>query len=777
MHVQGVHILMNQGQGLLKKDPQDQGYIAVQNTLMPHLREVMAVTTLPPQKRLIQITKLITQDLKVDVCSIYLLRAESILELIATHGLKETAINVTRLNLGEGVVGDVAKNNEPVISSEIGTHPKYKFKPETGEDDIRGGVIAVPIPRDNRVLGVLMVQKKEKCLFDQTVLGSLQTIAMLVAEIVSNYDTFGNAKTATDVAQPQLSQYLMGIPIHHGLAHGTIVVHDQKIPIANLYCEDPVQELVRFEKALFVIHEELSSLYAQTSQDITGEQANVLEVLQLFSKDKGWINKIRQSINKGFSAESSATKTLNNLKKKLKDSKDLYMRDRLWDFQDLTNRLLNQLTGNASKQHLTSLNGIILAAHTMGPAELLEYQKYDVRAVLLEEGLQTAHVSIIAKTMNIPMIGRIPDLMTRVQPGEVALVDGRAGKITLHPNSIALSEFQHEMKLKEQKLILAHKARSNPSITADGQAINLQLNAGVLSDLDNFQDLRLEGVGLYRTEIPFMMEKTFPDVAFQTNLYRELYGRVGPAPIVFRTLDIGGDKLLPYLKPIAEDNPMMGWRAIRIGLDRPMILRDQMRALIRASQGRTLNIMFPMVTELEEFHKCRLILDMELDREKEKNNLMPLDIKIGVMLEVPSLIHRLEHLLPHVDFLSVGTNDLFQFFYASDRGNPHLSHKYDTLSPTFLSYLKDIRERAQKFHIPISICGEMASQPLDALALLGIGYDSLSMVSSAVGPMKLMFKHLYLNNFREFMTYLLKMTKRSIREDVRAYAVDYNILI
>lgn len=768
---------MTQSQGLRNQEAQNPGYISVQNALMPHLRDVMAVTTLPPQKRLIQISKLITQDLKVDVCSIYLLRAESILELIATQGLNETAINVTRLRLGEGVVGDVAKNNEPVILAEIGAHPKYKYKPETGEDDIRGGVIAVPIPRDNRVLGVLIVQKKEKCLFDQSVLGSLQTIAMLVAEIVSNYDTFSNPKADIDIAQPILSQQLMGIPIHHGLAHGKIVVHDQKVPIANLYCNDPALELVRFEKALLVVHEELSNLYAQTSKDITGEQAHVLEVLQLFSKDKGWINQIRQSINKGFSAESSATKTLNNLRQKLKDSKDLYMRDRLWDFQDLTNRLLKQLTGNSSKQHLTSLDGIILAATTMGPAELLEYQKYDVRAVLLEEGLQTAHVSIIAKTMNIPMIGRIPDLMMRVQPGDDALVDGRAGKITLHPNSIALGEFQHEMKLKEQKLSQARQAQSSPSVTADGQTVNLQLNAGVLSDLDDFQNLRLDGVGLYRTEIPFMMETTFPDVAFQTNLYRELYGRVGTAPIVFRTLDIGGDKLLPYLKPIPEDNPMMGWRAIRIGLDRPMILRDQMRALIRASQGRTLHIMFPMVTELEEFLKCRTILDMELDREKEKNNLMPLDVKIGVMLEVPSLVHRLEHLLPLVDFLSVGTNDLFQFFYASDRGNPNLSNKYDTLSPTFLSYLKEIRDLAHKFHTPISVCGEMASHPLDALALLGIGYDGLSMVSSAVGPMKLMLKHLYLNSFREFMAYLLKMTKRSIREDVRAYAVDYGILI
>lgn len=747
----------------------------ISHRLLRRLRDIMGGADLSSQNKLDLIVKLIAADMGAEVCSVYLTRGGMFLELFATHGLNPYMVHRLRLNIGEGVVGDVAANSRPLVLSDVKSHTSFKLIPQADEEKLTS-FLAVPLNRRGKVIGVLTLQTLKKRLFTNEEVEILQTIAMVLAEMIVAGELINRHEFHITAAGDFHALKLSGISFNPGLACGTAVLHHPHIIVKQLISEDTHTELTRFDQAVQAMQDSIKILFSKSFlQNI--EHREVLETYEMFAHDRGWLTGIKRLIETGLTAEAAVQKVQRDLRIQLSRANNGLLRDRLWDFEDLANRLLHHLLGEEDVAVTQDEAGIIIVARSLGPAELLEYENYGICGLVLEEGLQTAHVSIVARALNIPVVSRIPDVLNKIEPGEIVLIDGNAGLVTLRPNSRALMNFESRREHFSKRRAMAQEIRDQPAVTLDGVEIDLYLNAGLLMDMEQLTPTAAKGVGLYRTEIPFMMQHEFPTTATQMKLYSELRDAAGNRPIIFRTLDIGGDKVLPYLRTTEDDNPVLGWRAIRIGLDRPMLLRQQLRALIQATSGRDLQLMFPMVAELEELLEAKHLLELELEKvRKQGKQELPSSLKIGIMVEIPSIVWSLSSILPHVDFISVGSNDLSQFFFAADRTNPHLADRYDVLSPSFLDILQQIAKVCKLAKKPLTLCGEMAGHPLEAMALLMIGYRSLSMSPSCIGSTKLMIRSLNLKSAAEYLQTITKKYKKTLRQDLSHYAKDHKII-
>jgi phosphotransferase system, enzyme I, PtsP len=397
--------------------------------------------------------------------------------------------------------------------------------------------------------------------------------------------------------------------------------------------------------------------------------------------------------------------------------------------------------------------------------------------LVLEEGSPTAHVAIVARALDIPVVGRVKDVLAKVEAGDLVVADGDHAQVFIRPGEDIQEAIQANVEMRLAQKEKYAEIREAPARTLDDVSVALHLNAGLLIDLPYLDETGAAGIGLYRTEIPFMVQDSFPDVDQQAELYGRVLDHAGERPVTFRTLDIGGDKVLPYLPGAEEENPAMGWRAIRIALDRPAMLRQQIRALLRAASGRRLRIKFPMVAEVAEFEAAVAVLRVEQRRATERGLPPPSELKVGVMLEVPALLWQLPALLPMVDFVAVGSNDLLQFLFASDRGNPRLAGRYDPLAPAILALFRGLVRECARHAVPLSLCGEMAGSPLDAMALLGVGFRILSMTPSAVGPVKTMVRSLRLAPLEEFLATMHDAPDHSLRAKLAAFARDHEVII
>jgi phosphotransferase system, enzyme I, PtsP len=357
---------------------------------------------------------------------------------------------------------------------------------------------------------------------------------------------------------------------------------------------------------------------------------------------------------------------------------------------------------------------------------------------VLEEGTATSHVAIVARALGIPAVGEVPNAVGIADPGDAIIVDGTSGSIYLRPSAEIESAYAERVRFRARRQAQYIALRDRPCVTKDGEPIDLMINAGLVIDLPHIEDTNCSGIGLFRTELQFMVGQNLPRASEQLALYRTVLDAAGDKPVTFRTLDIGGDKALPYMEAAVEENPALGWRAIRLGLDRPGLLRGQIRALLRAGGGRALRIMFPMISEVAEFDQAKAIVERELTYLRQHGHTLPERVDVGTMVEVPALLYQLDELLAKADFVSVGSNDLFQFMFAVDRGNSKVSNRFDTLSSPILRALRDIVVKARAAGKSASLCGEMASQPLGALALIALGYRSLSLSATAHGPVKAM---------------------------------------
>ncbi|CAN5916690.1 phosphoenolpyruvate--protein phosphotransferase [soil metagenome] len=740
--------------------------------LLKRLRDTMARAE-SIEDPLGEVVRLVANEMVAEVCSIYLLRAGEVLELFATQGLNPSAVHRTRLRVGEGLVGDIAAHNRPLALDDAQSHPQYAYRPETGEE-IYHSLAGVPIVRAGRGLGVLVVQNRTRRQYDEEEIETLQTIAMVLAELIAaGHFVSPNERQQVD-GLGLLPLRVDGVQLTPGVAIGRAVLHEPRISIQKVVAEDIGQELIRFEEASHGVRADVDRMLEAHDMQ-SGEQREILETFRMFVDDRGWLERVREAVTSGLTAEAAVQRAFDDVRARLGQSTDPYIRERLSDLQDLTNRLLLRLSGRVATDPASLPDDMIIIARDMGPAELLDYHRSRLRGLVLEEGSALSHVAIVARALDIPVVGRAADVLARVEPGDAIVVDGDNAQVLVRPAEDILQTIYAAIDARAERRRKYATLRDLPAATRDQARVSLLMNAGLLIDMQHLDDTGADGVGLYRTEIPFMVRSEFPDVDAQTWLYSRVLDVADGRPVTFRTLDVGGDKVLPYVGAFGDDNPAMGWRAIRIGLDRPAMLRRQLRALIQGANGRAISIMFPMIAEVAELLSARHLLDLELDRARRRGQPLPERLRVGVMFEVPALAWQLDSLLPHIDFLSVGTNDLLQFLYAADRGNTRLAGRYDSLSPPMLRLLHFVVEKARPAGVDLSVCGEMAGRPVEALALLAVGVRTLSMSPGSIGPVKAMIRSLDLTQATGFMNAALSQPDRPLRETLRHFAADHAI--
>lgn len=743
--------------------------------LLAHLRDIMAGSG-SGQDRLDKIVTLIAAEMRADVCSCYVMRAGEVLELFSTEGLNKTAVHNTRLRVGEGIVGYIAGHARPVALDNAPLHPSFAYRPETGEDPFLS-LAGVPILRGSKVRGVLVIQHKDHRRYVEEEVETLQTIAMVVAELVAQSELVSPTEVSTTGDPVLLPARLSGTAMSPGLAMGLAVIHRPQLTIRQMVAEDTEAELERFNTALVTMHSAIDDLLEAATLAGLGEPRDILETYRMFAEDRGWLSRIREAIRVGLTAEAAVQQVQNDTRARMSHLTDPYIRERLLDLEDLTNRLMQHLAGKTSgADGATQPDDMILVARSMGPAELLDYDRSRLRGLLLEEGSPSSHVCIVARALNIPVV-QASDALNRIEPLDQLIVDGNHGQVFIRPAEDIQMAFADSVALQHRKEQMYAEIRNLPSVTRDGVPISMQLNCGLLIDLPHLHASGAEGIGLYRTEIPFMVRSSYPDVQAQTELYARIMDEAGDKPVIFRTLDVGGDKMLPYMTGGEEENPALGWRAVRIGLDHPSLLRQQLRALLLAAAGRPLSVMFPMIAEVAEFEGARRLLDLELRRLAGQGIEPPSRLRVGTMIEVPSLLWQLPALLPKVDFLSVGSNDLTQYLFAADRGNPRTSTRYDPLSPAMLCVMRRLVDECGKHKVSLSLCGEMAGRPLDAMALIGVGFRTLSMSPPSVGPVKTMLRSLEVAPLRQYMSGLYLGADHSLRDKLKSFAKDHGVFI
>lgn len=736
--------------------------------MLRRLREVMA-EPLSAQERLDKLVMIIAQNMVAEVCSVYMLRADGVLELYATEGLNRAAVHKTGLKTGEGLVGLIAAEARPLNLQDAQTHPAFAYLPETGEEAYHS-FLGVPVLRSGRTLGVLVVQNRAAKAYSDEEEEALQTTAMIIAEIVASGD-LNKLATSPDGLDLARAIHVQGTPITDGVGLGYAVLHEPRVVVTNLIAENPEAERVRLNKAVSKLRLSVDDMLSRGEVSHQGEHRDVLEAYRMFAYDRGWLHRMEEAIlRSGLSAEGAVERVQSDTRARLLRQPDPVLRERLHDFDDLTHRLLRELVGAPMKGDLPK--DAILIARNMGAAELLDYNRDHIRGLVLEEGAATSHVAIVSRALGIATVTQAENIVSLVESGDAIIVDGDTGLVHVRPTPEVQQAYAEKVRFKARRQERFRRLRSKPSMTADGVQIGLQMNAGLLFDLPHLDEAGAQGIGLFRTELQFMIASTLPRMEMQADLYSRVLDAAGSRPVTFRTLDVGGDKVLPYLRNTAEENPALGWRSIRLGLDRPALLRTQLRALLRAANGRDLKIMFPMVSEVDEVRRARVLLEKELDHMRRHGRATPAKLQVGTMLEVPSLLFQMDELLNEVDFISVGSNDLFQFMMAVDRGNKAVSERFDPLSPAFLRALKLIAEKGHQHGKAVTLCGEMAGRPLGAMALLGIGYRSISMSPASIGPVKAMLRSLDLSDLSHRLETRLRESgdAHSLRQWLASYA-------
>ena len=725
----------------------------------------------PARLRLDRVATLIADTMVAEVCSLYVMRAGEVLELFATQGLKPEAVHRTRLRVGEGLVGLIAASAEPVALADAQGHPNFAYRPETGEE-IFQSLMGVPVLREGRVIGVIVVQNKTQRQYTEEETETLETVAMVLAELLISAGIIDPEEQRIVESSALLPTRLNGIVLNAGLAIGTAVSHERGLVIRRLVAEDPELERQRLKAALVELSAKLETLFSQGDLAHQGEHREVLETYRMFAEDRGWMARIEEIIASGLTAEAAVHRVQSDIQARANQVTDPYLKERFFDLDDLANRLLHHLVGGEGTAQTLPDEAVLIARH-LGPAELIDYDRAKLKAVVLAEGSPTAHVAIVARALDIPMLGRSPDALTQIRPGDTVAVDGDNGQVLVRPRESVRQSFRQAMDDRDRRRKLFAQTRDLPAVSRDGQRVQLSINAGLLIDVPQVIESGADGIGLYRTEVPFMTREAFPRVDEQEHLYRTVLDQAQGKPVVFRTLDIGRDKPLPYWSAGGEENPAMGWRAIRVGLDRPALLRQQLRALVRAAAGRHLLVMFPMVSHVGEYRQARALLERELDLAAKR----PAAVSVGVMLEVPALLFQLDELFAVVDFVSIGSNDLLQFLFACDRGNPRLAQRYEVTSAPVLRILKQLARQAAEAKVALSLCGETAANPLEALALIGCGLRHLSMPPAAVAPVKTMVRSLDVGHLAAFLDTAIAQGPFSLRELLRNYARDHGVTI
>lgn len=731
--------------------------------LLGRLRDTLAQEG-PAQERLDRITHLIADSMGSDVCSIYLFRDSETLELCATEGLNAEAVHQTRMRIGEGLVGRVAKTGQPINTKDAPSTKGFRYMPETGEE-IYSSFLGLPIQRLGEILGVLVVQSKDAHVRSEDAVYALEVVAMVLAEMTELGAFAGEADgLQAPHKQPALIRGGVG---QEGAAEGHVWLHEPRVVVTNPFADDPEVETVRLNDAVETLRVGVDHLLRRVGS-ADKDQRDVLEAYRMFANSRGWMRRMQESIENGLSAEAAVEKEQTTARARLQAVPDAYLRDRLHDLDDLSNRLLRILSGQGAETGAEMPENPILIAKNIGPAELLDYGR-KLRGIVLEEGSVGSHAAIVARALAIPLIVHAPGVTADALNGDHILVDGEQGIVHLRPDENIVTAFRDKMAMQTAAQLRYAGLRGQPAKTLDGTTISLSMNAGLMADLPSLNSSGADGVGLFRTELQFLVRNNMPKRSELKAIYSRVMDAAEGKRVQFRTLDIGSDKVLPYMKPTDEPNPALGWRAIRVGLDKPGIMRMQLQALIRAANGRPLTIMFPFIAQFDEFRSGREHVFRELEREKSLGHVLPEKVEIGAMLETPSLAFAPRQFFEMADFISIGGNDLKQFFFAADRENERVRRRYDTLNVSFLTLIERIVERCDDANTPVSFCGEDAGRPIEAMCFAAMGMRSLSMRPASIGPVKSLLRRINLADAKSVIDEARESGGQSVRPAVNEF--------
>jgi len=731
--------------------------------LLVALRDAMAEDS-AGQARLNKIVQLTAHSMGSEVCSIYLFRDTETLELCATEGLNATAVHQTRLRRGEGLVGRVARFNQTINTANAPASKGFRYMPETGEE-IYSSFLGVPIQRLGESLGVLVVQSKATREFSADEIYALEVVAMVLAEMTELGAFIGDGDALS--ARHQKPITFTALSAQEGVAEGAVYLHEPRVVVTNPIADDPDIEQGRLEEALDRLRVSVDQMLSD-AQSGDSEQLEVLEAYKMFANSKGWRRRMEEDIQRGLSAEAAVEKEQSTARSRIGQSNDPYLRERLHDIDDLSNRLLRLLTGQGDDTGAEIPNNPILVAQNIGPAELLDYGR-NLRGIVLEEGSVGSHAAIVARALAIPLVIHAKGILTEALNGDLILVDGDQGSAHLRPDEGVLKAVQDKIAMQRQEADRYIKLRKKPAQAKCGSVIKLLMNAGLMADLPSLTSSGAEGVGLFRTELQFLTQNQMPKRAELVTQYARVINAAKGHNVTFRTLDIGSDKVLSYMAPQDEPNPAMGWRAIRVGLDKPGILRMQLQALLRATAGQDLSVMFPFVAQYGEFQGAKAELHRAITRETKLGHELPSNIKVGAMLETPSLAYAPNQFFEEVDFLSIGGNDLKQFFFAADRENERVRRRYDTLNTSFLNFLEQIVERARASNTELSYCGEDAGRPIDAICFAALGIKNLSMRPASIAPVKYLIRRVDLKDVK----FVIDQSRNEGHESVRTSVINW----
>ncbi len=734
--------------------------------LLRRLRDVMASED-AGQTRLDMITHLIADSMGTEVCSVYLFRDEDTLELCATEGLQAEAVHKTRMRLGEGLVGRVARTGSAVNTPNAPAEPNFRYMPETGEERY-SSFLGIPIQRLGQVLGVLVVQSLDARVFSADEVYGLEVVAMVLAEMTELGAFVGEGAALT--RPHQQSVMMRGTTAQEGAAEGHVWLHEPRVVVTNPVAEDPVKEVERLRAAVERLRGDVDRMLEMAGAS-DKDHRQVLETYRMFANSKGWIRRMEEDVSRGLSAEAAVEKEQSEARTRMLRVADAYLRERLSDLDDLSNRLLRLLTGQGQKTGAEMPGDPILVARNIGPGELLEYGR-TLRGIVLEDGSVGSHAAVIARALAIPLIVHAKRATTEALNGDLILVDGDQGQVHLRPDDTVASAFRDKIAMQAQAQKRYASIREEPAVSRDGARVHLMMNAGLMADLPSLEGSGAEGVGLFRTELQFLVRNQMPKRSELSALYARVLEAAGGRKVVFRTLDIGSDKVLPYMKATDEPNPALGWRAIRVGLDKPGVLRMQLQALLRAAAGKPLTIMFPFVAQFEEYRAACAEVDKAIAREERLGHPLPETLDVGAMLETPSLAFAPKKFFDEVGFLSIGGNDLKQFFFAADRENERVRRRYDTLNVSFLGLIEQIVKRCEESDTPLSFCGEDAGRPVEALCLAAIGLRTLSMRPASIGPVKSLLLRSDLEQVADIIAEAREQGEQSVRPAVMKYLRD-----
>ncbi|MEM9583477.1 MAG: phosphoenolpyruvate--protein phosphotransferase [Pseudomonadota bacterium] len=733
--------------------------------LLGRLRETLAEDS-AGQERLDRITHLIADSMGADVCSIYLFRDAETLELCATEGLNPEAVHQTRMRIGEGLVGRVARKKVPVNTPDAPSAKGFRFMPETGEE-IYSSFLGVPIQRLGESLGVLVVQSKDARNYSDDEVYALEVVAMVLAEMTELGAFVGDGEGAMQARHTQ-QELFRGSIAQEGAAEGRVYLHEPRVVVTNPISEDPHEEMRRLQEAIDTLRSSVDEMLGAMGKNTDKEQVKVLEAYRMFANSRSWVRRMEEDIALGLSAEAAVEKEQSATRARMEQVPDAYLRERLHDLDDLSNRLLRLLTGQGSDTGAEMPENPILIARNIGPAELLDYGK-KLRGIVLEEGSVGSHAAIVARAWAVPLVINAKRILTEALNGDPILVDGDQGLVHLRPEDSVANAFRDKMAMQTEAQERYASIRDKPAIGLCGHEVSLHMNAGLMADLPSIDSSGAEGVGLFRTELQFLTRARVPKRSELAAIYGSVMDAAHGKPVVFRTLDIGSDKVLPYMKPQDEPNPALGWRAIRVGLDKPGVMRMQLQALIRAANGRPLTVMFPFIAQFDEFREARQKLLDELGREEKLGHALPSDVKIGAMLETPSLGFAPRQFFELADFISIGGNDLKQFFFAADRENERVRKRYDTLNVSFLTFIEQIVKRCQDAGTPLSFCGEDAGRPIEAVCFAAMGMNALSMRPASIGPVKSMIRRTHIAELRDVIDEARGSGAQSVRPAVLSW--------